>query len=265
MLWKENKILLEIKDLKVDFEVKNQWIEAVKSSNVKVWEGKTTALVGESGSGKSVTMMAAVDLLESNGVVKNGEIYLMEEEIGNFSKKKKRKYLTDNVSMIFQDPFDSLDPLYKVGYQLMEVINIHYKVGKKEGRDMINHILRQMNFDYPEKIVKKYPFQLSGGMCQRIMIAMAMLGKPKVLIADEPTTALDVTVQACILGEIKKFQEKSKMGVLFITHDLSVVAEIADYVFIMKDGYTVESGDVKEVFYNPKHPYTKALISSILD
>jgi ABC-type dipeptide/oligopeptide/nickel transport system ATPase component len=262
---KINDWLLKIDNLSVNFQSQNEPpTVGTRCVNLSVAKGKITALVGESGSGKSVTALSIMDLLPDNGIIIQGEIHLSGKDIGSMASGARRKFLTKEAAMIFQDPFSALDPLYTVKYQLMEAIKIHFPgISKYQAREKMIEILCKMNFLHPEEILKKYPFQLSGGMCQRIMIAMAMLGEPKLLIADEPTTALDVTVQSKILSEIQFLQQEMDMGVLLITHDLGVVAEIADDVFIIKDGCTVEYGNVYQIFHCPQHEYTRSLIGAV--
>ena len=263
MEWQENKVL-KIQNLRVDFQTKAGTVQAVKGVNLTVPKGKITALVGESGSGKSVTSLAVLGLLPRNGKIVEGEITAEGMEFGKLSKEQKKKWNGSTVGMIFQDPSASLNPLYTVGNQMTEGIRQRQKMKKEEAEKLALSYLEAVKLPNPKQLMKKYPFELSGGMCQRVMIAIAMALEPKYLIADEPTTALDVTVQRQILSEIYRMSREQKMGILFITHDLGVVAEIADQVYIMQAGEIVEAAPVDEIFHKPIHPYTKKLLSAIL-
>ena len=263
MEWQENKTL-KIQNLRVDFLTKTGTIQAVKGVNLTVPKGKITALVGESGSGKSVTSLAVLGLLPRNGKIVEGEITAEGMEFGKLSKEQKKRWNGSTVGMIFQDPSASLNPLYTVGKKITEGIRQRQKMKKEEAEKLALSYLKAVKLPNPKQLMKKYPFELSGGMCQRVMIAIAMALKPKYLIADEPTTALDVTVQRQILSEIYRMSREQKMGILFITHDLGVVAEIADQVYIMQVGEIVEAAPVDEIFHRPTHPYTKKLLSAIL-
>ena len=263
MEWQENKTL-KIQNLRVDFLTKTGTIQAVKGVNLTVPKGKITALVGESGSGKSVTSLAVLGLLPRNGKIVEGEITAEGMEFGKLSKEQKKRWNGSTVGMIFQDPSASLNPLYTVGNLITEGIRQRQKMKKEEAEKLALSYLKAVKLPNPKQLMKKYPFELSGGMCQRVMIAIAMALKPKYLIADEPTTALDVTVQRQILSEIYRMSREQKMGILFITHDLGVVAEIADQVYIMQVGEIVEAAPVDEIFHRPTHPYTKKLLSAIL-
>ena len=263
MEWQENKTL-KIQNLRVDFLTKTGTIQAVKGVNLTVPKGKITALVGESGSGKSVTSLAVLGLLPRNGKIVEGEITAEGMEFGKLSKEQKKRWNGSTVGMIFQDPSASLNPHYTVGNQITEGIRQRQKMKKEEAEKLALSYLKAVKLPNPKQLMKKYPFELSGGMCQRVMIAIAMALKPKYLIADEPTTALDVTVQRQILSEIYRMSREQKMGILFITHDLGVVAEIADQVYIMQVGEIVEAAPVDEIFHRPTHPYTKKLLSAIL-
>ena len=261
MEWQENKTL-KIQNLRVDFLTKTGTIQAVKGVNLTVPKGKITALVGESGSGKSVTSLAVLGLLPRNGKIVEGEITAEGMEFGKLSKEQKKRWNGSTVGMIFQDPSASLNPLYTVGNQITEGIRQRQKMKKEEAEKLALSYLKAVKLPNPKQLMKKYPFELSGGMCQRVMIAIAMALKPKYLIADEPTTALDVTVQRQILSEIYRMSREQKMGILFITHDLGVVAEIADQVYIMQVGEIVESAPVDEIFHRPTQPYTKNRLSA---
>ena len=225
MEWQENKTL-KIQNLRVDFLTKTGTIQAVKGVNLTVPKGKITALVGESGSGKSVTSLAVLGLLPRNGKIVEGEITAEGMEFGKLSKEQKKRWNGSTVGMIFQDPSASLNPLYTVGNQITEGIRQRQKMKKEEAEKLAISYLKAVKLPNQKQLMKKYPFELSGGMCQRVMIAIAMALKPKYLIADEPTTALDVTVQRQILSEIYRMSREQKMGILFITHELGVVDDI---------------------------------------
>jgi ABC-type dipeptide/oligopeptide/nickel transport system ATPase component len=255
---------LKVQHLKVDFKIPGGIVHAVKDVSLEVKKGKITALVGESGSGKSVTSLAIMGLLPSNLERMEGEITLDGISLSAMSKREHQSQNGKLAGMIFQDPLASLDPLFTIGNQMVEGIRRHQKLKKKLAEEIALEQLRAVNLPNPESLMGKYPFELSGGMCQRVMIAMTMALKPKYLIADEATTALDVTIQKQILSEIYRMSRQEHMGVLFITHDLGVVAEIADEVCIMQDGVIVESADVFEIFEHPSSEYTKILLEAIL-
>ncbi|WP_053956666.1 ABC transporter ATP-binding protein [Inediibacterium massiliense] len=264
MQCRQQSDVLKINNLHIEFKVQKGSIQAVRGVNLEVKKGTITALVGESGSGKSATALAIMGLMDSNAKVTKGEIYIDGIQISSISKKDRKKICSSYAGIIFQDPLNSLNPLYTIGNQLMESILARKEMSKEEALKKAIEHLKKMQFHNPQSLMHKYPFELSGGMCQRVMIAMATIFMPSLLIADEPTTALDVTVQAEILKQIYNMSRKNNTGVLFITHDLSVVAEIADEVFVMKDGMIVENQSVYEIFHKPTHPYTKQLIHSIL-
>lgn len=264
MQLRQQSDVLKVDDLHVEFIMPDKSIQAVRGLNLEVKKGTITALVGESGSGKSATALAIMGLMDSNANMTKGEIYIDGIKVNYSSKQDRKKICASYAGVIFQDPLNSLNPLYTVGNQLIESILARKKMPKKEALKKAVQHLKKMQFYNPDHIMNKYPFELSGGMCQRIMIAMATVLTPPLLIADEPTTALDVTVQAEILRQIHNMSRKNETGVLFITHDLSVVAEIADEVFVMKDGIIVENQSVEGIFHNPRHTYTKQLINSIL-
>ncbi len=264
MEYQRNKEGLWVRGLKVDFKIPTGVVHAVKGVDLSVKKGRITALVGESGSGKSVTSLAMMGLLPSNVLQAEGQVWADGEELLSLKKKERLKKNGAKMGMIFQDPVDSLNPLYSVGNQMIEGIRQHQKISKEQAREKAIAQLKAVNLSNPEYLMKKYPFELSGGMCQRVMIAIAMSLEPDYLIADEPTTALDVTVQRQILTEVYRMSKEKNVGVLFITHDLGVVAEIADEVYIMQDGKMVESGDVFQIFEHPACEYTKILLNSIL-
>lgn len=259
--------VLQIKNLSIDFVTDSGIFSAVKNISFTVNKGETIALVGESGSGKTVTSLSILQLLSvPPAQYKSGEILFSENDeepvnLLTLNKKYLRKIRGNKISMIFQEPMTSLNPLQTCGHQIMEAIMLHEKMNAKEAEEKTLQLFSQVKLPGVSGMLHRYPHQLSGGQKQRVMIAMAMSCNPSVLIADEPTTALDVTVQKTILELIKELQQKSEMGVIFITHDLGLVAEIADKVVVMYQGEIVETNTTKEIFLNPKHPYTKALIS----
>lgn len=258
------KNILEINNMSTYFFTDNGIVKAVDGVDIVLKEGSTLGIVGESGSGKSVTALSVMNLLMgTKGKVVDGEIRLDGKDIINISEDEKRKLRGNQIAMIFQEPMTSLNPVLKIGDQIMEAITQHFDVSKKEAQDKTIDMLKKIGIPRAEKIIQEYPFQLSGGMRQRIMIAMALVCDPKILIADEPTTALDVTIQAQILELMIHLKEMIGTSILFITHDLGVVAEICDQVVVMYCGRVVESGDVYTIFENPKHPYTIGLLNSI--
>ena len=257
-------MLLEVKNLTTEFKVKNGTVRAVNNLSFGVNEGEILAIVGESGSGKSVTSLSIMGLLSDNGKVANGEILYRGEDLLKKSEEEMRAIKGDKISMIFQEPMTSLNPVYRVKDQIMESILTHNpNMDKKEALKHTVDMLRTVGIPSPEERAEDYPHQMSGGMRQRVMIAMALSCQPDLLIADEPTTALDVTIQAQILELLYEMREKFKMSVMLITHDLGVVAEAADRVVVMYCGEIVESADVKALFEKPMHPYTLGLLKSI--
>ncbi len=261
------KKILEINELETSFFSDDGKIAAVDHVNFDLHEGEILAIVGESGCGKSVTSLSIMGLVPSPpGKITNGEILLEGKDISKFSEKEMRKIRGNDIAMIFQEPMTSLNPLFTIGNQLSEAILIHNKSwSKKQVRERAVEMLRLVGLPRAEELLNEYPHQLSGGMRQRVMIAMALLCNPKVLIADEPTTALDVTIQAQILKLIRELNDKFNTAVLMITHDLGVVAETCQRVIVMYAGQVVEEATVEEIFKNPKHPYTKGLIQSVPD
>lgn len=266
--------LLEVKDLRIHFFTDEGVVKAVNGVDMTIERGKTLCLVGESGCGKSVTARAFLKIIHSPGRITGGEMLYHHQhsdgtstitDLAQLDPKGRaiRAIRGKEISMIFQEPMTSLSVMHTVGNQIMETIHLHEDVSKQEARNRAIELLRKVEIPKPERIVDEYPFRLSGGMRQRAMIAMALACNPTLLIADEPTTALDVTTQAQILKLIKSLQEQYGMAVLFITHDLGVVAEIADDVAVMYLGRIVEQGDVDTIFNAPKHPYTQALLHSI--
>jgi oligopeptide transport system ATP-binding protein len=258
--------ILEVKDLNISFHTFAGEVKAIRGANFQLKKGETLAIVGESGSGKSVTTKAIMRLLpEGNSEIKTGEILFDGKDLAKLTDKEMQKIRGKEISMIFQDPMTSLNPTMTIGKQIMEPIIKHQKLSKSEAKGKAIDILRLVGIPRPEERFKQYPHQFSGGMRQRVVIAIALACNPKVLIADEPTTALDVTIQAQILELMKDLQKKIDTSIIFITHDLGVVANVADRVAVMYGGKIVEIGTVDEIFYNPKHPYTWGLISSMPD
>lgn len=255
--------LLEVKDLKVSFFTHAGEVKAVGGISYEINHGEIMGIVGESGSGKSVEAYTIIGLLQSPGKVVGGEILFDGENVLEYTPEQMEDFRGNKVSMIFQNPMTCLNPVYSIGNQLSEAILCHQKVEKKEAWDKSIEMLKLVGINNPEKRMKQYPHELSGGMRQRVMIAMGLICDPKLLIADEPTTALDVTIQAQILELIKKLQEERKMLVIFITHNLGVVAEVCDKVSVMYAGKIVEQGSVDDIFYNPSHPYTLGLMRSM--
>lgn len=259
---KKEKIL-EVKDLKINFRTYAGEVQAVRGISFDLYEGETLAIVGESGSGKSVTVKGVMGLLAANGYYKDGQILFEGQDITKIKDSDLHDVRGNQIAMVFQDPMTSLDPTMMIGKQIMEVILLHQKVSRAEAREKAVRLIELVGISEPEERMKQYPHQFSGGMRQRIVIAIALACEPKVLIADEPTTALDVTIQAQILDLMKELQNKIGASVIFITHDLGVVANVADRVAVMYAGRIVEIGTADEVFYDPKHPYTWGLIGSM--
>jgi peptide/nickel transport system ATP-binding protein len=263
----QKEVLLEVKNLVTEFKSDNEFVKAVNDVSFTLHKGETIGIVGESGSGKSVTSLSIMQLIPNPpGFVSGGEILYHSKNKGvvNFRSlpnDEMRSFRGNEVAMIFQEPMTSLNPVYTCGDQVMEVIILHQKISKKEAKQKTLQLFEQVQLPDPERIFNVYPHQISGGQKQRVMIAMAMSCNPRVLIADEPTTALDVTVQKTILDLMLKLQRQSDMGIMFITHDLGVIAELADKVMVMYKGKVVEQGPVLEIFSNPKHPYTKSLLA----
>lgn len=263
----QKEVLLEVKNLVTEFKSEGERMKAVNDVSFTLHKGETIGIVGESGSGKSVTSLSIMQLIPNPpGRVSGGEILYHSKNEGvvnfrNLSAEKMRSYRGNEIAMIFQEPMTSLNPVYTCGNQVMEVIILHQKVSRKEAKKKTISLFEQVQLPDPERIFNVYPHQISGGQKQRVMIAMAMSCNPRVLIADEPTTALDVTVQKTILDLMLKLQREHDMGIMFITHDLGVIAELADKVMVMYKGKVVEQGPVLEIFSNPKHPYTKSLLA----
>ena len=256
--------LIDVKNLKTYFDTDEGTVKAVDGVSFHIDRGETLAVVGESGSGKSVTSLSIMRLIPSPpGRIAEGEILFEGQDLAKKSEREMRKIRGNEISMIFQEPMTSLNPVYTVGDQIAEAIVLHQGKSYKQAMKMATEMLDLVGIPEPGKRVKNYPHQMSGGMRQRVMIAMALSCGPKLLIADEPTTALDVTIQAQILDLMRKLQHEIGMSILFITHDLGVVAEVADRVVVMYAGRAVEEGDVKEIYAKPQMPYTLGLLNSI--
>jgi peptide/nickel transport system ATP-binding protein len=254
--------ILSIKNLTIEFQTEDETVRAVKKLNLEIPRGKTVGLVGESGSGKSVTSLAIMGLIPNPpGKITEGEILFHGEDLTKMSQEQMRKIRGNRIAMIFQEPMTSLNPVYTVGNQIDEVLVLHQGKSKKEARQRTIELLDEVGIPSPSESVDKYPHQMSGGQKQRVMIAMAMACEPELLICDEPTTALDVTIQKQVLELMFELQRKHGMSMLFITHDLAVIADIADEVAVMFRGDLVEENTTKELFENPKHPYTKGLLA----
>ena len=271
----DNQTILQIKNLDISFRTNAGVVHAIRGVNLDLQKGETVAIVGESGSGKSVTMKAAVGLLDSNATVNSGEILYTYEDrdgaqktvnlLGLTKKQLRTEYNGQRLAMVFQDPMTSLDPTMTIGKQIMEGMLLHKKMSKDAAKARALELLQLVGITDAENRFRNYPHQLSGGMRQRVVIAIALSAEPDILICDEPTTALDVTIQAKILELIKDIQKKMNLSVIYITHDLGVVAKVADYVNVMYAGKIVEVGNVEEIFYEPVHPYTWGLLSAMPD
>ncbi|MBE6815111.1 MAG: ABC transporter ATP-binding protein [Ruminococcaceae bacterium] len=256
-------VLLEVNDLRTSFFTDAGEVKAVNGISFQLDRGKVLGIVGESGSGKSVTAYSIMQILASTGKIVGGSIKLDGEELVDAGEKKMRKVRGNKISIIFQDPMTSLNPTHTIGHQLTEAILLHTGRNKKQAKERAVEMLRLVNINEPEKRMKQYPHELSGGMRQRVVIAMALACEPDILIADEPTTALDVTIQAQILDLMTSLQKELGMAIIMITHDLGVVAQMCDEVIVMYAGSICEQGTADEIFYNPRHEYTKGLLRSI--
>ncbi len=272
---KQEDKVLRIRDLNISFETSAGKVNAIRGVRMDLFKGETIAIVGESGSGKSVTVKTIMGIMASNGKVESGSIeYTFTNEKGEretvdltklTQKEIRYRFNGKHIAMVFQDPMTSLDPTMTIGKQIMEPMLIHEHISKEEARARALNLLNEVGIENPEKRFKEYPHQLSGGMRQRVVIAIALACNPDILICDEPTTALDVTIQAKILELIKKLQEQHGISVIYITHDLGVVAKVADYVDVMYAGRIIEKGAIDEIFYDPRHPYTWGLLASMPD
>lgn len=254
---------LEVKDLSLSFMVEKKMVNVIDKVSFSVNQEEIVGIVGESGCGKSVTALTLMRLLPKNGIVTGGQIQFDGKNLLDLDEKVMKTYRGKEIAMIFQEPMTSLNPVYTIGDQISEMVMIHTDLSKKEAIKVAINKLEIVSIPSPEKVIRQYPHQLSGGMRQRVMIAMAMACDPRVLIADEPTTALDVTVQAQILDLIRELKKKTKSSIVLITHDLGVVAEMCDYVVVMYAGRIVEKADTVALFKNPKHPYTIGLMKSL--
>jgi peptide/nickel transport system ATP-binding protein len=255
---------LEVRNLRTTLHLRDGPVDVVRGVSFRVEEGETLALVGESGCGKTITALSLMRLLpDPPARVTSGQVMLAGEDLQTLSENEMRALRGDRVSMVFQEPLTSLDPVFTIGDQILEAISAHRKVSRQEARDMAVAILQEVQIPSPERRLDDYPHQLSGGMRQRVMIAMALVLDPRVLIADEPTTALDVTIQAQILDLIRAQQEQRRLAVLLITHNLAVVSQVADRVAVMYAGEIVEEAPTTTIFGEPRHPYTQGLLSSI--
>lgn len=260
---KEN-IILSVKDLVIKFKLRGDILTAIREASLDLYEGESLAIVGESGSGKSVFTKSFMGLLDGNGWIDSGSIIFEGEKISKYNKEEDWiKIRGKKIAMVFQDPMTSLNPLRTIGKQVQESVELHQGLKKDEAKKKVIEILEDVGISEPEKRYTQYPHEFSGGMRQRVVIAMAIACNPKVLICDEPTTALDVTIQAQILKLLKSLKEKYQLTTVYITHDLGVVANVADRIAVMYAGDIVEIGKCEEVFYNGQHPYTWALLSSL--
>ncbi len=255
--------ILSVVDLNTSFRTDRGEVMAVNGVSFNLDRGKILGIVGESGSGKSVTAYSIMQILEKNGSIKKGQVLYKGEDITQFSEKQMREFRGKCCSIIFQDPMTSLNPVFTIGNQLKEAIELHTERKGKEAMDRAVEMLTLVGVNEPEKRVKQYPYELSGGMRQRVMIAMALACEPDILIADEPTTALDVTIQAQILELMQSLQKKLGMAIIMVTHDLGVIADMCDEIIVMYGGRVCERGTAEDIFYRPAHEYTKGLLKSI--
>ena len=263
-MMEQKNVILSAKDVEIQFSLRGKKLNAIRKCSLDLYEGETLAIVGESGSGKSVFTKSFVGMLDANGSITGGEIMFEGKDIAKYTKEK--EWLTirgKKIAMVMQDPMTSLNPLKKIGKQIQESIELHQGIKGEAAKKMALEMLEKVGIPNPEKRYNQYPHEFSGGMRQRVVIAIAVACRPQILICDEPTTALDVTIQAQILDLIRHLQEELKMTVIYITHDLGVVANVADRVGVMYAGQIVEYGTVEEIFYDPWHPYTWALLSAL--
>lgn len=258
-----DEFLLEVDNLHTSFFTDNGEVRAVNGLSFKLEAGKTLGIVGESGSGKSVTAYSIMQILAETGKITDGSVKFRGEDITQWNEKQMQKFRGSKVSIIFQDPMTSLNPVFTVGYQLTEAVRLHTDKTKEEAKERAIEMLTLVGVNEPESRVKQYPHELSGGMRQRVMIAMALCCEPDILIADEPTTALDVTIQAQILELMQELQKKMGMAIIMVTHDLGVIASMCDEILVMYGGRVCERGTADAIFYTPKHEYTKGLLRSI--
>ncbi|PKK40380.1 Oligopeptide transport ATP-binding protein OppD [Clostridiaceae bacterium JG1575] len=255
--------LLTIRDLHTNFLIHAGKVQAIRGVDIDLDQGEALGIVGESGSGKSVTMLSVMHLLDDNGRVDEGSIEFDGKDITHLSDNGMRKIRGNDIGMIFQDPMTSLNPVYPIGTQLMEPLLEHRRVSKATARKEAIEMMKKVGIPSPEKRLKQYPHEFSGGMRQRVMIAMALICGPKLIIADEPTTALDVTIQAQILELMKRLREETGTSIILITHDLGVVADVCSRINVMYGGVLVEKGSTDDIFYRPRHPYTLGLLQSV--
>lgn len=260
-----SETILDVKNLTVSFKTYNGMVKAVRGIDFTLHKGETLAIVGESGSGKSVTTKAILGILPGNAVIEEGEILYKGEDMAKYSPKDFYKIRGKEISLIFQDPLSALNPIMKIGKQITEALVLTDKMNRKDAKKRALELMEMVGIPEPEARYEQYPFQFSGGMRQRIVIAIALASNARIMICDEPTTALDVTIQAKILEEIQRIKEEQDLSVIFITHDLGVVANMADRICVMYAGQIVEVGTSEEIFYSPAHPYTWALLSSMPD
>ena len=261
----KNDVVLSVKDLRVNFRAYGGLVQAVRGISFDLHRGETLAIVGESGSGKSVSIRAIMGILANNAIIESGEILYDGMDLTKVKEEDFHHIRGNRIGLIFQDPLSALNPIMKIGQQITEVLHLHNKMTKEEARERALELMRAVGIPDVERRIEQYPFQFSGGMRQRIVIAIALAGDPEILICDEPTTALDVTVQAKILELINQIKKDRNLSVIFITHDLGVVANMADRVNVMYAGKVVETGTAEEIFFEPAHPYTWALLSSMPD
>ena len=257
------EVILEVRNLRTSFATESGWVHAVDNVSFNVRKGEAVALVGESGCGKSVTAMSIMRLITPPGKITGGEIHFKGLDLATLSEREMRNVRGDDIAMVFQEPMTSLNPVFKIGAQVAEAIRIHRKVSRKEAWKLAGDMLELVAIPDPRKRLDDYPHQLSGGMRQRVMIAMALSCDPELLIADEPTTALDVTIQAQIMELLANLQQRLGLAILLITHDLGIVAEFCERVVVMYTGRVVEEATVLDLFVNPAHPYTRGLLESL--
>jgi oligopeptide transport system ATP-binding protein len=264
MDYQNREIVLSVKDLTIKFTLRGRELTAIRGISLDIYKGESLAIVGESGSGKSVFTKSFMGLLDANGRVDSGEIFYKGKDIAVYKSEKDWLAIRGReIAMVFQDPMTSLSPLKTIGRQILEVVTLHRGLKKNEARDCVIEILRDVGIPEPERRYSQYPHEFSGGMRQRVVIAIAIACNPNILICDEPTTALDVTIQAQILDLLRRLQAKYQLTIVYITHDLGVVANVAERIAVMYAGDIVETGLSEEVFYDPQHPYTWALLSSL--
>lgn len=263
ILNKDKKVILSVEDLKISFKTQFGILQAINGVSFDLQKGETLAIVGESGSGKSVTSKALMGLLAGNAIVENGKVLYANRDLLKIKEEVFHEIRGSKISMIFQDPMSSLNPIVKIGKQITETLIFKLGMNKVLAKKRAIELMREVGIPEPEKRYHQYPFQFSGGMRQRIVIAIALANNAEILICDEPTTALDVTIQSQILELVQKLKEERNLSIIFITHDLGVVANIADRIAVMYAGKIVEIGTTDEIFYDPRHPYTWALLSSM--